>query len=98
MSTVHHMRIAQGYRPFTNPRRAMLGAIGASLPAPVCLDQAQNSIDCQSPDCTYGDCGATSPGGAGAAYSAIQQGSFGIFGAAWPWLLALGAMLWLKRK
>jgi hypothetical protein len=25
---------------------------------PVCLDQAQNAVNCQDPECTYGDCGA----------------------------------------
>jgi hypothetical protein len=29
MPVINHMRVQQGYRPFTNPRRAMLGAIGA---------------------------------------------------------------------
>lgn len=26
----------------------------------ICLDQAENAIDCQNPECTYGDCGAPS--------------------------------------
>jgi len=33
----------------------------SGLGAPICLDQAQNAVDCMDPECTYGDCGVASP-------------------------------------
>jgi len=38
--------------------RSMHG-LGQANPA-ICLDQNQNTVDCQDPNCTYGDCGAPS--------------------------------------
>jgi hypothetical protein len=35
------------------------GLRGLGDPA-ICLDQNQNTIDCQDPNCTYGDCGQVS--------------------------------------
>jgi len=43
--------------PFLVARRRGLHGLGDS---PLCLDQNQNAVDCQDPNCTYGDCGAVS--------------------------------------
>lgn len=43
----------------TSPARAAaLSGIG-SLGQNICLDQSQNTIPCNDPSCTYGDCGAS---------------------------------------
>lgn len=47
-------------RVYSGPyQRALHGLRGLGDPA-ICLDQNQNTIDCQDPNCTYGDCGAVS--------------------------------------
>ena len=56
--------------PFTEHGGWDLRGLGQNKPfapwvlhgVPVCLDQSENPIACQNPDCTYGDCGATSTG------------------------------------
>lgn len=45
---------------YSGPYQRMLHGLGAIGANPICLDQNQNAIDCSDPNCTYGDCGATS--------------------------------------
>lgn len=62
MPTVPYLRPAIGFRPQTNPLAALAGLRLRGLgDGAICLDQNQNSIPCSSPDCTFGDCGSSTP-------------------------------------
>lgn len=47
-------------RVYSGPYQRALHGLRGLGDAAICLDQNQNTIDCQDPNCTYGDCGATS--------------------------------------
>lgn len=62
MPRVQTLTVQQGFRPFTRPRAlagVRMGRGMRGLGSNICLDQNQNSVDCSSPECTYGDCGAS---------------------------------------
>lgn len=100
MPRVSYMIPQQGFRPKTNPVGALAGLRGigvrglglgaSSAPPPTCLDQSENAVNCQDPECTYGDCGAVSPA---TSYTALQTGSNAIFQSALPWIGAVVVIL-----
>jgi hypothetical protein len=78
MPVVTHLRVQQGYRPWTNPRRAMLGAIGSlgdNSSDPNCvagMPYDVNGDPCQGPAVTSAPL-AGAPRGSQLLYSATWQ-------------------------
>lgn len=114
MSRVAYMVPMQGFRPYTNPGKALAGiglrGLGTDNTFRGCVSAADaegNPVLCNDPAATVwmdvngNAVPAGTPAGAAAqsgdVYKTIQTGSFGVFGALWPWLATAGALLFIRN-
>jgi len=89
MNRVNYIRVAQGFRPYTNPR-PLAGLRGLG-------DGIVTDANCAA-GMPFDTNGNPCAGTVGDVYGGLQHGSYGVFQAAWPWIASIGFLLWVRKK